>query len=77
MGADGGAPEQEQVTQALWSAANANQLEAAQYLLARGGERDWLRWDNMTPLDAAENSAAADVVAWLRGVGARHAAELA
>lgn len=57
---------------AFWCACHGGQLAAAEYLLARGGERDWVSpWDGLTPLDAARRSEAADVVQWLEGLGAK------
>jgi hypothetical protein len=45
-------------------------------LLARGADINWVGWDDLTPLDAAERSEATEVAAWLRGIGAKSAAEL-
>lgn len=61
---------------AFWCACHGAQLAAAQSLLARGAQLDWLSpWDQHRPLDAARRSAAAPVVAWLESLGARSAME--
>ena len=55
----------------------SGQLGAAQLLLDQGAELDWIPgWENLTPLDAAVRSGAAEVTAWLRERGAKTAAEL-
>jgi uncharacterized protein len=46
------------------------------YLLARGADLNWVGYDKLTPLDAAERSAATGVVEWLRQRGAKSAKEL-
>ena len=81
-------PSAEQVTWALWSACHGGRRAAAEYLIDRGADVDWVGWDDLTPLDvalkAADNpenpdgpaaSEAADLVAWLRSRGARTAAD--
>ncbi|WP_322756586.1 hypothetical protein [Frankia sp. Cas3] len=45
-------------------------------LLARGAELNWVGWDDLTPLDAAQRSGASALVPWLRERGARSASEL-
>ena len=64
------------VTQALWYACHGGQQDVAALLVDRGADMNWISsWDGLTPLDAAERSDAAELAAWLRGRGARTAAE--
>lgn len=66
------APDPVQV--AFWCACHGGHMDAAQVLLARGADLDWASpWDQLTPLDAAEREHHADVVAWLRSLGATSA----
>jgi ankyrin repeat protein len=69
-------PSAAEVTNAFWCACHGGQRVAAEYLLARGADLNWIGYDRLTPLDAALRSVADSVVDWLRGVGARRAAEL-
>lgn len=69
-------PDREEITQALWSACNGGQLAAAQYLVERGADINWIGWDDKTPLDLVEESAEAELAGWLRAQGAKHAREL-
>ena len=70
-------PAEDQVTAALWHACRGGQLQTAQYLIGRGANINWIGWDNITPLDGAQQSGDQDLVAWLRNQGAKHARELA
>ena len=65
-----GIPSQEEVTKAFWNACHGGQRRTAEYLLARGADLNWVGWDGLTPLDAANRSGAAEVVDWLRAQGA-------
>jgi uncharacterized protein len=67
-------PSPEDVTSAFWGACHGGQRAAAEYLLDRGADLNWVGWDDLTPLDAARRSGAADVVAWLQDRGARSGA---
>ena len=70
-------PTSDEVTRAFWGACHGGQQSSAEYLLARGANMNWIPgWEKMTPLDAARRSKADEVVEWLRGVGAKSAAEL-
>jgi ankyrin repeat protein len=60
-------PPAEHVTHALWSACAGGQLGAVEALVAAGADVDWVGWDDLTPLQAAERADADDVAAWLRG----------
>lgn len=68
-------PTTEEVTRALWSACHGGQLGTAGYLIERGAEVDWVGWDGLTPLDAAEQAQAPPVVDLLRRHGAHRARE--
>jgi uncharacterized protein len=73
----GAAPAADEVTRAFWGACHGGQRACAEYLLDRGADIDWVPpWEPLTPLDAATRSGADDLVAWLRSLGARPAAEL-
>ncbi|GAA4551171.1 ankyrin repeat domain-containing protein [Pseudonocardia xishanensis] len=61
----------------FWYACHGGSRAAAELLLARGARLDHVPgWERLTPLDAAERAGAAELVAWLRGRGARRASEL-
>jgi ankyrin repeat protein len=49
----------------------------AEYLLDRGADLNWIGWDDLTPLDVAIQSDAADLAEWLRSKGAKTASDLA
>jgi uncharacterized protein len=70
-------PAPDDVNRALWSASHGGQRAAAEYLLARGADLNWIpTWEPLTPLDAADRSEAGELVEWLRARGAKSAAEL-
>ena len=70
-------PSQEAVDRAFWGACHGGRRDAAEYLLGRGADVDWLPgWEEMTPLDAAERNGARELVEWLRSRGARSAGDL-
>ena len=72
---EGGAPPE--ITVAFWCACHGGQQPAAEYLLGRGGELNWIsEWDQLTPLDAAERAEAPKLVEWLRSQGGKSAKEL-
>ena len=59
------------VTIAFWCACHGGQRAAAEYLLDRGAELNWISpWDGLTPLDAARRSHAEEVAQWLQTLGA-------
>lgn len=60
----------DEVTNAFWNACHGGQTEAAQYLLARGADPNWVGHDGMTPLDAGIRNGNKELVAWLRIKGA-------
>jgi uncharacterized protein len=70
-------PPPEEVTEAFWQVCHGGQRQAAEYLLVRGADLNWVAgWDGRAPLDIADHAAAAELVAWLRGQGARSASDL-
>lgn len=75
-------PTDDEVTQAFWAACHGAQRGAAEYLLGRGADLNWVAtWDGLTPLDAARRSEQdgrdpTELVAWLLAQGAKSAAEL-
>jgi ankyrin repeat protein len=64
-------PSADDITQAFWLACHGGQCRAAEYLLARGADINWIGYANLTPLGAAKRSGATDLIAWLTTVGAR------
>jgi ankyrin repeat protein len=69
-------PTPEEVTGAFWCACHGGQRAAADFLLSRGADLNWIGWDKLTPLDAASRSGAKELVEWLRSQGAKSAPEL-
>ncbi len=69
-------PARDEITRAFWSACHGGQRAAAEYLLDRGADINWVGWDNLTPLDAARNSETNDLIDWLSGLGAKPSEEL-
>jgi ankyrin repeat protein len=58
-------PSPQEITGAFWSACRGGQQETAAYLLARGGDLNWVGWGDKTPLDAARESGNETLIAWL------------
>jgi ankyrin repeat protein len=69
-------PAPDEVTNAFWCACHGGQRSSAEYLLGRGAELNWIGYNELTPLDAASRSGAAELVEWLRYQGAKSAKEL-
>ena len=59
-------PTRSEVTNALWCACHGGQRAAAEYLLDRGADLNWVGYDGLTPADAASRSGARELAAWLR-----------
>ena len=72
---EGGAAPDE-VTHAFWTACHGGQLPVAEYLRERGADINWIGYDNLTPLGAAERTGAPELVAWLRQIGAKSTQQL-
>jgi hypothetical protein len=70
-------PDRERVTQALWSACHGGQQAAAEYLLGRGADQNWIGWDGLTPLDVASQEGHDQLGCFLEARGAKRAGELA
>lgn len=69
-------PTPEDVNAAFWQACHGGQRQAAEYLLERGADLNWIpKWGGKerTPLDIAKCSGAADLVDWLINQGAKPA----
>ncbi len=73
-------PTTDAITHAFWGACHGAQQPAAEYLLARGADINWIGHGDMTPLDVARRedagrrvgpAAAADFVSWLEARGAK------
>jgi uncharacterized protein len=62
-------PAPDKVTNAFWCACHGGQRAAAEYLLERGADLDWIGHDGLTPIDAARRSGAHELVDWLRRRG--------
>jgi hypothetical protein len=68
-------PGAEEITNAFWCACHGGQRNTAEYMLARGADRNWVGYDKLTPLDAARRNGANEVVDWLVSQGAKSATE--
>ncbi|HEV7241854.1 MAG TPA: ankyrin repeat domain-containing protein [Thermoanaerobaculia bacterium] len=68
-------PTIDDITNAFWHACRGGQRRTAEFLLERGANLNWVGYDHKTPLDAAFDSGAEDVVEWLQRQGAKRAME--
>lgn len=67
----GNPPSRETIVYSFWNACCAGKLDAAQYLLARGADVNWVpAWCKESPLDGALKSENEELVLWLRENGA-------
>ncbi|MBI3790150.1 MAG: ankyrin repeat domain-containing protein [Gemmatimonadetes bacterium] len=74
LAALGAAPAADALSRALWFACHGCQQDAADLLVARGADVNWLPpWERLTPLDAAVRSGATTLAESLRQHGARSA----
>lgn len=72
----GNEPSTEHLSNAFWHACSGGQRRAAEYLLARGADPNWIpEYARGTPLDAASGLGAQrdNLIGWLREMGARSA----
>ncbi len=53
----------------LWAACHGGHLDTAAHLLDAGADVNWVGWDDLTPLGAAERSGASELAVWLRRHG--------
>jgi uncharacterized protein len=70
----GAQPSQAEVSEAFWHACSGGRRRAAEYLLSRGADLNWIpHYAAGTPLDAAtgRGTGRENVIGWLRDVGAR------
>jgi hypothetical protein len=70
------AQEPDEITHAFWCACHGGQQPAAEFLLERGADINWIGYDDLTPLDAARRTGANALVAWLFHRGGRSAEDL-
>lgn len=70
-------PGRDELNGALWGACHGGRLDTAELLLGNGADVNWIGWDNLTALDAAERTGANELAAWLRERGARSSSEVA
>jgi len=61
----------DEITNAFWHACRGGQLRTAEFLLGRGANLNWVGHDHKTPLDAASEGGADDLVRWLQQQGAQ------
>ena len=66
----------QEITSSFWGACHGGQPETAAYLLEAGANINWVGFDNLTPLDAAQRAGAEGLVEWLRTRGAKSTADL-
>jgi ankyrin repeat protein len=69
-------PSPDEITNAFWHACRGGQLQTAEYLLGHGAELNWIGYEKKTSLQAAHESAAEDLIIWLRNQGARLTEEI-
>jgi hypothetical protein len=72
----GDQPSVEEVSKAFWHACSGGQRRAAEYLLSRGADLNWIPdYATGTPLDAASDRGTRreNVIGWLRDLGAHSA----
>jgi len=58
-------PAPDEITNAFWCACHGGQRGAAEYLLLRGADLNWVGYDGLTPIGAAKRSGADELVEWL------------
>ncbi|GLY28951.1 hypothetical protein [Kineosporia sp. NBRC 101731] len=64
-----GGAEPGEITSGLWGACHGGQRATAELLLERGGDLNWIGYDQLTPLDVARRACATDLVQWLESRG--------
>lgn len=63
-------PSADEMTNAFWHACHGGQMDAAQFLLERGADRNWAGHSGATALDAAVRNGNEKLVKWLESQGA-------
>jgi hypothetical protein len=63
-------PTQDELNNAFWCACHGGQRETAEYLLDKGADLNWVGYDGLTPIGAAQRSGAAELLGWLESLGA-------
>jgi uncharacterized protein len=58
------------ITEWFWAACHGGQRAAAEHLLERGADLNWVGYDGLTPIDAAQRNGFSEQAEWLRGRGA-------
>ena len=67
-------PSPEETSAAFWGACHGGRQDAAEYLLDRGADIDWIPpWERLSPLDAARRGNAGALADWLAAAGATSA----
>jgi len=69
-------PKPEEITNAFWCACHGGQRKTAEYLLEQGAAINWVGYNKLTPLDAANRSKAKELAEWLTGQGAKSASSM-
>jgi uncharacterized protein len=69
-------PSSGEATNAFWHACRGGQLQTAEYLFGRGARLNWIGYDGKTPLHAAHDNGAMDLMIWLRSRGAKFTKEI-
>jgi uncharacterized protein len=69
-------PQPQEITNAFWCACHGGRRETAAFLLGRGAEVNWVGYDKLTALDAANRSGAKDLAEWLVSQGAKSASSI-
>ena len=69
-------PGRDELNAALWGACHGGRHNTARLLIRSGADPNWIGWDNLTALEAAERSGADDLARWLRDQCARGDSEL-
>ena len=63
-------PPPDDITHSFWSACHGNQPGTAALLFSHGADINWIGYDNLTPLGAAERSGGTELAEWLKAHGA-------
>lgn len=67
---DTGHPTADDITSSFWGACHGGQLATAATLLDSGADINWIGYDGLTPLDAAQRAGASQLAIWLVHHGA-------